>query len=731
MKKIFLVKWKNLILLFAVFWVACQLKAEIIKSDNCSEPKGLVLENEQLKVIFDDESGALLSFTHKQTGWHIQNSPELALSFELLVPAPEKRNNPVLGSKQKLVSAVLSDDKRFITFTWKNLQSERAGVLDITLTGKVKIDTTGLTFNMDVNNKSPYVIEAVAWPALGDVSPAQKEKPLLLVKNDYDHVSTDELYPYFWNEAGYWGVDFPTKIQGSTESLHLLVAHDDQGLYMGVHDNSCKERVECAFQLKPGAGLGDGWGGNYSDSIESGVVSRVEMKLWHMSFINSCEKYALSPIVFKPYQGSWHRGWDEYKKWFATWHKAPHLPSWAKEVHSWLQLHINSPEEEYRIQYPQLVEYAKECVRHGVKAIQLVGWNDGGQDRGNPSHNTDPHLGTWQQLKDAIAECEKMGVHIILFNKYTWVDESTQWYKDELYKYTIKDPYGNHFPAKGYNYQTITQLTGLNTRRLIPMCQMSAEWRSIANKEFQKSLDLGASGILYDECQHHYGANYCWDKSHGHHVPACVFEGDVPLAAGFREIADAKNPDFLIAGEAVNDFQKNIYSISYSRQGIWHTPIQKYIDPSGLQMIGVMNFDGRPQINTCLRCNYIISYEPYFFKGHLEDFPKTIAYGEKVDSLRRTYANYLWHGEFRDTLGATVMKGNDRYSLYSVFINHENKKRAVVVINGDFKSEIEVIVDLPKAKNLVCVTPEYQTETEYSGGKIKIPCNGAAVIIEK
>jgi len=722
---------KHLLILSAVLIVACHTKIETEKRSNYKEPKGLVLENEQLKVIFDNKTGALLSLTNKKTGWHIQKRPELALSFELLVPAPEKRNNPVLGSKQKLASAVVSNDKKTITFTWKNLESERSGLLDITLVGKVKIDSSGLSFNMEVENQSPYLIEAIAWPALGDVSAADKNKSLNLVQNSYDHINTDEIYPYFWNQVGYWGVDYPTKIHGTTESLHNLLAQDDQGLYIGIHDISCKERVEIAFQLKPGAGLGDGWGGNYPDSIESGIVSRVEMKLWHMSFVNPGEKYALSSVVFNPYEGSWHKGWDEYKKWFSTWHKVPQLPAWAKEVHSWMQLQMNSPEEEYRVKYTQLAEYAKQCAKHGVSAIQLVGWNDGGQDRGNPSNNTDPHLGTWQELKDAIAECERMGVHIILFNKYTWVDQSTKWYKDELYKYTIKDPYGNHFPAKGYNYQTITQLTGLNTRRLIPMCQMANTWREIAFKEFKKILDLGASGMLYDECQHHYDANYCWDKSHGHHVPTCVFAGDVPLAEGFRSLADAKNPDFLITGEALNDFQKNIYSLSYSRQGIGHMPLPKYINPYGLQMIAAMNFDARPQINICLRCNFIISYEPYFFKGHLEDFPKTISYGEKVDKLRRNYSDYLWHGEFRDTLGATVMNGNERYGLYSVFVNHQNNKRAVVVINGDFKNDIEVLVDLPKAQNLVMITPENQEEKNYKGGKIKIPCNGAVVIIEK
>ena len=77
-------------------------------------------------------------------------------------------------------------------------------------------------------------------------------------------------------------------------------------------------------------------------------------------------------------------------------------PQWAREPHSWQQLHINSPEDELRLKFIDLPEVAAECKKHGVKAIQLVGWNDGGQDQGNPSHSPDPRLGTSEELKEAI-----------------------------------------------------------------------------------------------------------------------------------------------------------------------------------------------------------------------------------------------------------------------------------------------------------------------------------------
>ena len=106
---------------------------------------------------------------------------------------------------------------------------------------------------------------------------------------------------------------------------------------------------------------------------------------------------------------------DIYKTWRNTWIKQAQPPAWASEPHAWQQIHINSPEDELRAALPRPAQVAEECARHGVKAIQLVGWNDGGQDQGNPSHDPDPRLGTLDELKEAIAECQALGVKIILF----------------------------------------------------------------------------------------------------------------------------------------------------------------------------------------------------------------------------------------------------------------------------------------------------------------------------
>jgi hypothetical protein len=75
-----------------------------------------------------------------------------------------------------------------------------------------------------------------------------------------------------------------------------------------------------------------------------------------------------------------------------------------------------------RTPFSDLPKRARQLADYGVTAVQLVGWNQGGQDRGNPMHNPDERLGTWEDLKAAISTIEALGVRVILFNKFVWAD---------------------------------------------------------------------------------------------------------------------------------------------------------------------------------------------------------------------------------------------------------------------------------------------------------------------
>ena len=703
------------------------------KQEKHDTPDGVLLENSKLKAVFSKENGALIFLADKSSGWRIQNRPELGLSFNLLVPMPQRRSNYVRGRDQKLKSFKLAVDGKSLDLHWEDVESEFAGRLRISLHGTIAATDQGLLFTMEVSNHSGNVVECLSYPAIGDLSQPPGGEKMENYACGFTGLDKHDLLPFFTSHKGYFGVDYPTQSYFTPATPFVISTGTNEGLYIGCHETANKEMVGFTYELKPGYGLShsENYGAIITDGKASSAPARVEMNAWHFSFVSPGENYKSSAILVSCFTGNWQHGVDIYKEWRKTWYHCPWEIAWLNEVHSWLQIQINCAEDNLLFPYKDLVQYARQCARHGVKALQLTGWNDGGQDRNNPSHNIDPRLGTWQDLKEAIAECEKLGVHIILFNKYTWADQSSEWFRNELIKYSVKNMYGDYHLHPGYQYHTPTQLYDISTRRLIPMCMMCPRWREIADAEFEKSIALGASGMLFDECQHHGGGKYCFDQNHGHPVPAFVYEGDAKLLKGFRAITTHKKPDYVFAGEACYDLEYPYYNLSYFRiSATRHIAGQRYIDSNKAMMIAVTGFDDRLFPNAALRFKYIMSLEPCFFKGFIDDFPITLAYVEKIDNLRRKYKSYLWDGEFRDVLEATVILEEKSHPDYSVFRGKEGK-RAVVICNNDEKQPIELQVTLDESNTpLMSVTPENPEPILYHG-KVTVPALSVVVVLEQ
>lgn len=450
----------------------------------------------------------------------------------------------------------------------------------------------------------------------------------------------------------------------------------------------------------------------------------------HVPYIQPGETRSLTPIAIEFFQGGWQRGADIYKSWRNTWLHLPQVPEWITEPHAWQHIHINSPEDELRIRFTDLPKIGEDCARHGVKAIQLVGWNEGGQDQGNPSHNPNSRLGTWDELHEAIQKIQAMGVKLILFAKFTWADRGTEWFRKDLKRLAIKDPYGDYYLYPGYQYQTATQLLDINTKRLIPMCFLSEEYLELCDKEFMKTVELGADGILFDECLHHGQAYMCFDPHHGHRYGAMVYANDRRLIQNFSKLTDKSHPDFLYAGEGCYDWEFETYHLSYHRsENKQHIPLSCYLLPHIQLMTAVNGFNDRNMINQCLMYRYIISYEPYNFKGRLDDYPLTLAYGKQMDALRTELREYFWDGEFRDTLGASVTNTGKAHHPYAVFLNAKTSKAGLVICNYEEHLPVTVVASLENGEtfNRYCLVDNRDWKPAESG--ITIPPQSAAVVI--
>lgn len=685
----------------------------------------VVLEDSEIVVAFDPVSGTLTRMEHKPTRWAIERRPALGVSFRLHAPLPTQRTNFVFGNQQR-ASSVKKISPNQVQLRWTNLVSQHGGDLPITFTATVTLKNGELIFDGILDNQSSLSVETIDYPYFGDLNPPTPETMMEAQHMWTGALQSEEIHPHFGNDLGYWGDLYPTKTLNSNQSQFCLIQSPEQGIYVAMHDPAIRYLLQFTFEQHPGVIDANSNEVPRGDEI-SGIPVHLEFRTCHFIFAHPKSSVNLAPVVMKPYSGDWHAGLDIYKEWRATWFVQPHIADWVKDVHSWQQLQIDGAEQDYRVAYRDLVKYGFECADNGVKAIQLVGWNRGGQDGGDPSLSTDPGLGTWQELYDAIAQIQASGVKMILFGKPIFADMSTDWYKEVLYKYEATDPFGNKYESGSYSYTTPTQLAGINNRRRAIMDVCSQEYRDIATHEFEKIVALGASGWLFDEVMQHNGVLYNFSADHGYAPPGYLFSGDIPLVNRFRAAADNANPDFLFAGEGPGDWLIPYYVLGYYRIGLGTRHALRYIDPQAPLMAAVRGWDAREEINLTLLYRYIIEYEPYNFKGHITDFPLTLAYGKKVDDLRRKYKEWIWDAEFRDNLGASVSA--DGAVRYTVF-REASGYRAVVVVNLETKKSITVTLEIPKAGKLVSATPEEPVARPVSG-PLHIPPRSAIVVMEQ
>jgi hypothetical protein len=273
-------------------------------------------------------------------------------------------------------------------------------------------------------------------------------------------------------------------------------------------------------------------------------------------------------------------------------------------------------------------------------------------------------------------------------------------------------------------------LLDINTKRLIPMCFLDQEYLDLCDREFKKTVELGADGILFDECLHHGPALLCFDPNHGHRYGAPVYANDRKLIQNFSKITEKAHPDFLFAGEACYDWELEAYHLSYHRsENKGHIPLSRYMQPHAQLMTAVTGFNDRNMINQCLMVRYIISYEPYNFKGHLDDYPLTVAYGQQMDALRTELRDYFWDGEFRDTLGGSVSCEGKPHHPYSVFINAKNGKSGLVICNYDEHAPVTVSANLDSGETLSRYRLVDDSEWRPVQSGIIIPAQSAVVVI--
>ena len=276
----------------------------------------VTLEDNQILVAFDSDSGALTRLEDKTTHWIIERRPELGVSFRLFAPLPNRRYNPVLGQKQRAVEVKKISDHE-VQLRWKNLVSENGGILPMTLTADVTLTNGTLTFEATLENDSSLPVETIDYPYFGDFNPPSRDSSLearTLRDGKTNDLQSDEIYPHFRNEKGYWGDFYPTKTLEAQQSLFCLIQSPDEGLYVEMDNPTAAYQLEYTFEQHPGVISEISNLVPQGDEI-AGTPVHLEFRTCHFIFAHPNSTTTLVPIVLRCYNGDWRAGVDLYKQW--------------------------------------------------------------------------------------------------------------------------------------------------------------------------------------------------------------------------------------------------------------------------------------------------------------------------------------------------------------------------------------------------------------------------------
>ena len=292
----------------------------------------ITLEDHALLVAFDTDSGALTRLEDKPTHWTIERRPKLGVSFRLFAPLPDRRWDPVFvgnhgpddaglftlpPEQKKTVTTVKKVSSHEIRLQWKNLVSENGGALPMTLTADVTLTNGMLTFNATLENDSSLTVETIDYPYFGDFNPPSREATNVMaawtMHGNFGDLSSNEIYPHFRNEKGYWGVFWPTKILEANLSPFCLIQSSDKGVYVGVDAAEPPCRLQYTFEQHPGFVSAINALVPPEDETDGKPV-HLEFRLCHLVFQKPHSTMKLAPVVLRCYSGDWHAGMDIYKQ---------------------------------------------------------------------------------------------------------------------------------------------------------------------------------------------------------------------------------------------------------------------------------------------------------------------------------------------------------------------------------------------------------------------------------
>jgi hypothetical protein len=706
-----------------------------------SLPKGAVTE-ENLRRIdlpiaefrLDRRTGDLVGLTWKDPRVEIIREPRLGENFRILLPLPDYEANYFNSSDQEVGHIEQSPDG--VTLFYSSLQNAQ-GTLPVKVQYKIRMLESRLEFSIDIDNPTDFPLAEVYFALIGGQQGLK------------DRANTESLVPGLNSNLA--PAIFTNFRPGSYGGGNLGIRYDaagftypgamqmgwidffdtkaDLGLYYANHDPISRLSA-LYFELRPftkTAAVGSNW--PTTTDVSDGEPIGLTAGWMKFPYLRK-GRFSSGPVALQVHRGDWHQGSELYRAWFDRHFQVKRMPTWLRKEMAWQSIIMLNPEDVIVHRFKDLPRLAADAKRYGVTTFEILGWDVGGIDRGYPQYTPDPRLGTHEEFRQALGDIRKLGVHPVIFANIQFADTSTKLFQERLHRFLVMGRWAPDNPAVGWGEGTHSSRMGLARRNMTLVSPAHPEYREFLISQFVQLAKDGAEALQLDK------TNAASSLDFNPHLPTSPDQSlTEELLVTFRETLRRLrevNPEFALASEIFWDRAFPMVDVSYVRMNEidMASPALRFTFPEWTSTIFAENPGDFNVMSNGMRYGLVWAMAPRHYNDSLDE-PLTRPLSQYVRELIRIRTKHkalLFHGRFRDVLGAQIKAGKNM--RYSCFERMDSTGNACVVVNyGNEEGTAEVTWPQSDGQEAEVLKPFHPDTTTRLPVNLSVAPRSCAVIV--
>jgi len=438
----------------------------------------------------------------------------------------------------------------------------------------------------------------------------------------------------------------------------------NRGMYLGSHD--AKDRYK-QFHFA---------------EIHENAQTDIFGNVIHFPFTKPGETFTGSTVVVRFHDGDWiAAGKAIYRPWFINqFGLMKPADDWIRQHGFFQMIMIMLPEGNINYLCNQIDELARDGLKYGITSLQIAGWQFGGHDNGYPYYEPDSRLGTWQDMKDAIARCHQMGVKVYFFVNVQVVMLDIDWYKRELKDAAALNHLGAIDWIGGWGMGTLASRSGYTTP-LMAFCNPSFPALAKAQLNyFKKIAEIGADGIHIDKV---YPLAIDYNPHLTMSPDAAPWEGTIKAIDDIARECQAINPDFRISFEGRWDRFLS-YGLSTWWGHVGNMVWAKRVFPELIETVLHSKPYDRLGINDATRRGFAVMVSPHKFNLSMDTptWRDLSRYIGEINRVRNELADSVLFGEFLDTAQVAFDAALPEKVAFNTYRNLNTGKRACIITNN-------------------------------------------------